>query len=60
MGSTALHHTVNKGHTQLIELLLPKGTEVDARDKNGETTLAKYAIETQSRWLRSSQISKLQ
>lgn len=35
----ALHYAVNKGHTQLIEFLILKGTEIDARDKNGEMTL---------------------
>ena len=38
-GSTPLHHAVDGGHTELVELLIKSGADVNARDLQRETPL---------------------
>ena len=36
---TALHYAASGGHEEIVELLLAKGADVDAKDNNGKTPL---------------------
>lgn len=39
MGMTPLHHAAKEGHAEVIELLISKGAEVNARDNENKTPL---------------------
>jgi len=39
MGRTTLHSAAREGHTEVIELLIAKGADVNVKDKDGTTPL---------------------
>ncbi|MCR5257463.1 MAG: ankyrin repeat domain-containing protein, partial [Desulfovibrio sp.] len=38
-GETALHHAASRGSTTMLEILLDKGVDVNAKDKHGITPI---------------------
>ena len=38
-GMTALHIACSKGHKEIVELLLEKGSDIEAREETGRTSL---------------------
>ena len=42
-GETALKYATLEGHTDIVEVLLEKGANVDVKDMNGETSLMHVA-----------------
>ena len=38
-GSTPLHQAVRNGHTEIVELLIANGADVNSKDEDGQTPL---------------------
>ncbi|MFH1028901.1 MAG: ankyrin repeat domain-containing protein, partial [Pseudomonadota bacterium] len=43
-GKTALHYAAANGHTDIVNMLIAKGADVDASDREGHTPLMFAAI----------------